>query len=60
MGVPRRCAECAIPCDAAEVGVPKGDDPACCEEGGLGETPPLTRRFIGDKLGEGGGVGVTE
>ena len=62
VGVARRCGECARPCDA-EVGVPKGDKAVCCDEvggGGVCAVPPLTICLIGDTLGEGGGVGVTE
>ena len=60
VGVARRCGR---PCDA-EVGVPKGDNATvCCEEvegGGVCEAPPVIICLIGDTLGEGGGVGVTE
>ena len=63
VGVARRCGECARPCDA-DVGVPKGDNAnVCCEEvweGGVCEMPPVIICLIGDTLGEGGGVGVTE
>lgn len=63
VGVARRCGECVRPCDT-EVGVPKGDNATeCCEEvggGGVCETPPIIICLIGDTLGEGGGVGVTE
>ena len=58
VGVARRCAP--KPCDA-DVGVPNGDNAtACCGGGGVWETPPVISCFIGDTLGEGGGVGVTE
>ena len=60
VGVARRCGDCARrPCKA-EVGVPKGDDAVCCDEVGVCEALPVTSCLIGDTLGEGGGVGVTE
>ena len=63
VGVARRCGECVRPCDT-EVGVPKGDNATvCCEEvvgGGVCETAPVIICLIGDTLGEGGGVGLTE
>jgi hypothetical protein len=62
VGVARRCGECARPCDPASVGVPKGDSATACCGGGGGvcATPPVIICLIGDTLGEGGGVGVTE
>ena len=61
VGVARRCGVCAPrPCDA-DVGVPNGDNATvCCRGGGVCETPPVIICFIGDTLGVGGGVGVTE
>ena len=62
VGVARRCGEYDRPCDA-DVGVPNGDEAiegGAEEEEGGGGVPLMTGCLIGETLGEGGGVGVTE
>ena len=62
VGVARRCGNRERPCEA-DVGVPNGDEAwevGAEEEEGGGVAPLERECLIGDTLGEGGGVGVTE
>lgn len=69
VGVPRRCGDCERPCGTEEDGVPNGEE--VCDTGAAGEAEERGREdgggvalandcLIGDTLGDGGGVGVTE
>ena len=60
MGVARRCGERARLCCDADVGVPNGDVACGIGGGGVNEEPLAPACLIGETLGEGGGVGVTE